>query len=503
MLGGNIGHQRVQFDRSVIASPLEQRLQSEETRAEPRPVRVILDLNPDHPRGLAGAAETASAAEASMAPPRTDGARESRLSEEIAEPYLVAVMEPSAVRWVVHADIEGAERGDWNRRAIHRVWPDFAVLPLLEKSVSTVKGDAARASFAAHGAGITWAVVDSGVDENHPHFSRWGNLHLPEPLEHRDFTGLNAPGLATVDDYGIGHGTAVAGVIAGEITPDPARKDRPDFYRELRVRRTLVDADKTVDPHSSGLVQVSGVAPQCAVVSLKVLGAGSPANVSAVMAALEHVQRVNDYGRNIRIHGVNLSLGYPFDPEWFVGGYSPLCKEVDRLVKSGVVVVAAAGNSGFVQHQMRRQGVPDEFSALVTINDPGNAGEAITVGSTHRDSPHRYGVSYFSSKGPTGDGRLKPDMVAPGERVVSCVSSKAQPADKDWDDPDYTEFSGTSIAAAHVSGAVAAFLSVRREFIGRPERVKEIFLSAATDLGRVREFQGHGLVDVMRALQSV
>ena len=141
MLRGHIGHQRVQFDRSVIPSPLERRLQSEETRAEPRPVRVNLDLNPDHPRGLAGAAETASAAEASMAPPRTDGARESRLSEEIAEPYLVAVMVPSAVRWVVHADIEGAERGDWNRRAIHRVWPDFAVFPLLEKSVSTVKGE--------------------------------------------------------------------------------------------------------------------------------------------------------------------------------------------------------------------------------------------------------------------------------------------------------------------------------------------------------------------------
>ena len=57
----------------------------------------------------------------------------------------------------------------------------------------------------------------------------------------------------------------------------------------------------------------------------------------------------------------------------------------------------------------------------VTINDPGNADLAITVGSTHRDMPHVYGVSYFSSKGPTGDGRLKPDLVAPGEKIISCA----------------------------------------------------------------------------------
>ena len=59
------------------------------------------------------------------------------------------------------------------------------------------------------------------------------------------------------------------------------------------------------------------------------------------------------------------------------------------------------------------------------------------------------------------------------------------------------------MAAPHVSGVIAAFLSVRREFIGRPERVKEIFLDTATDLKRDRHFQGRGLVDLMRAIQSV
>ena len=140
----------------------------------------------------------------------------------------------------------------------------------------------------------------------------------------------------------------------------------------------------------------------------------------------------------------------------------------------------------------------------LTINDPGNADLGITVGATHRNMPHVYGVSYFSSKGPTGDGRLKPDLVAPGERILSCAAGKRrQDAVSKVGDVDYVEDSGTSMAAPHVSGVIAAFLSVRQEFIGKPETVKEIFLSTATDLRRDRNFQGQGLVDLMRAIQSV
>ncbi|RYF40598.1 MAG: peptidase S8, partial [Comamonadaceae bacterium] len=158
-----------------------------------------------------------------------------------------------------------------------------------------------------------------------------------------------------------------------------------------------------------------------------------------------------------------------------------------------------------------------------TINDPGNAAGAITVGSTHRDSPHTFGISYFSSKGPTADGRLKPDLVAPGERIVSCAAGTKQatalaklahqsppqgigataPGSPPAHTAYYLEDSGTSMAAPHVSGAIAAFLSIRQEFIGRSDEIKRIFLASAVPLGRERYFEGHGLVDLMKAIQSV
>jgi subtilisin family serine protease len=197
-----------------------------------------------------------------------------------------------------------------------------------------------------------------------------------------------------------------------------------------------------------------------------------------------------------------MSVGYDFEPEWFACGQSPLCVEVDRLVRSGVSVVVAAGNTGYGWQATAFRGTVAAGMEL-SINDPGNADLAITVGSTHRDMPHVYGVSYFSSKGPTGDGRMKPDLVAPGEKIISCMSKDMKDGKSAPDTAFYREESGTSMSAPHVSGVIAAFLSVRREFIGRPETVKDIFLNTATDLKRSVYFQGKGLVDLMRAIQSV
>ena len=128
----------------------------------------------------------------------------------------------------------------------------------------------------------------------------------------------------------------------------------------------------------------------------------------------------------------------------------------------------------------------------ISITDPGNANEVITVGSTHFSEPHTYGVSYFSGRGPTGDGRMKPDIVAPGHKIFSTV-----PGD------EMAVLDGTSMAAPHISGVCALIMGRHTELMGEPERIKKILMNTATDLGRERHFQGAGLVDALRALQSV
>jgi subtilisin family serine protease len=379
-------------------------------------------------------------------------------------------------------------------RAIFHIWPDFEVSAYINKSIATVKADAAQNSFSARGSNITWAVMDSGIQNDHPHFKKHGNID-PASVWHKDFT---VDGAGPFDDQN-GHGTHVAGIIAGEWRV-PA--DAPPVEkRPVAVSRYRKEGTEDIEYQQSELNAISGMAPECKLVSLRVLDENGKGAVSNLIAAIDHVQEINGYGRRLLIHGVNMSLGYNFEPEWFACGQSPLCVEVDRLVKSGVVVVVAAGNTGY--GTLKSSIGATSAGMALTINDPGNSDLAITVGSTHRDMPHVYGISYFSSKGPTGDGRLKPDLVAPGEKIISCATGNLKDEGAKNMQCDYVETSGTSMAAPHVSGVIAAFLSVRTEFIGKAEQVKEIFVSTATDLRRDRYFQGSGLVDIMRAIQSV
>jgi subtilisin family serine protease len=504
------------LETTVIALPLLDKLKAENGTA--RVYDIIVDVNRDFPGGREKAQTRIKDLIKDLVKAHGLDARDQGVharKTDMTRQYVFGRLRGDLIQELVRKDRDKAERArseEEQKPALYRIWPDFEVSRMTHRSLATVKADAARNAFSAFGDDIVWAILDSGIEAGHPHFRTHKNLELPAPLRHCDFTTFGelsedeSEHAALTDEAG--HGTHVAGIIAGTL-----REGVDERLGEVKIRATVNRKDEhgeVVHEHPEIKV-ISGMAPACKLISFKVLDQHGKGPVSNLIAACERIQEINGNGRYIRIHGVNMSVGYDFEPSWFACGQSPLCVEVDRLVRSGVVVVVAAGNTGYGWSQSAFRGAVAAGMAL-TINDPGNAEGAITVGSTHRDMPHVYGVSYFSSKGPTGDGRLKPDLVAPGEKIVSCqVGGSGAGADggsvgaakANVIEAHYKEDSGTSMAAPHVSGVIAAFLSIRREFIGRPDRVKEIFMATATDLRRERYFQGCGLIDLMRAIQSV
>ena len=257
----------------------------------------------------------------------------------------------------------------------------------------------------------------------------------------------------------------------------------------------IIGADWRVDEHQlEPRVDRRGLAPEIRLYDLRALGADGSGDEFSIMGALQFIRHLNGRkasANEMQIHGVNLSFSILHDVSNYACGRTPVCEEAERLVGAGVVVVAAAGNEGRARYRSPA-GHDHEGYRSISITDPGNADGVITVGATHRSEPHTYGVSYFSSRGPTGDGRRKPDLVAPGERIYSTVPEQGE---RDLD--------GTSMAAPHVSGAAALLMERHFELIGQPRRVKEVLCSSATDLGREPYFQGAGMLDVLRALQSV
>jgi serine protease AprX len=482
---------------SVISRPLQEQMEERGDEV----LSIVAELRNTFPGGTAAAAEHVRDL---VAAPDAVG--------EVIGSYLTLRLPAEAIRDLVRADAVSSQSassprpGDADatptggpgtaapspRAAIHRLWPNFETGALIHRTVVTTKCQAVHRAFDGLGQDIVWAVLDSGIDGSHAHFARHANLRLADHLEHRSFIGT--PDAEALQDAS-GHGTHVAGIIAGSQV---VGEDGEPF-----VAATWFQDDRGESrTNELPLRAITGMAPRCKLLSCKVLRDDRTGDMAALLAALQHIQRLNDDGRDLQVHGVNLSVGYPFDPSWFAAGLTPVCKEVDRLVRSGVVVVAAAGNTGF-GYVLGADGNRVRTGIDLSINDPGNAELAITVGATSA-RPHSTGVSYFSSKGPTGDGRMKPDLVAPGERIVSAGAGAAlERARVRVPNATYVEDSGTSMAAPHVSGVAAALLSVHREFIGRPEEIKQVLLSSATDLGRVREFQGHGLVDAMRAIQAV
>jgi serine protease AprX len=420
---------------------------------------------------------------------------------------------------------------------LDRVFLDRAA-SLASEGNCTIKADAAKRVFDVSCRGITWAVIDSGIATTHPafidHYLR-GRKPKEEPPRRikatLDFTlierirnfNLTISGSAAQRD-------AVIRSLIDDLERLPGREPGDPAFRKMareKLKAIAVQLEQRLPPdwnlieplirittpddgaalpsdhgtHVAGIlgadwrdddgtVVLQGVCPDIDLYDLRVVHAESiEATEFALLAALEYVQFVNARAgsRGPLIHGVNISMSIPHKVRTYGCGATPVCVACDRLVGAGVVVVAAAGNRGWNEMEI---GFGNFVSSSIT--DPGNAREVITVGSTHGAKPHIYGVSFFSSRGPTGDGRIKPDLVAPGERVRGPLRG-----DSDG------ELDGTSMAAPFVSGAAAMLISRHRELIGDPERVKQVLLETATDLGREKYFQGHGLVDVLRAMQAI
>jgi serine protease AprX len=263
------------------------------------------------------------------------------------------------------------------------------------------------------GRGVTVAVIDSGFDPKH-HALR-GRV-----LQTVDFTGGDG-----VDRFG--HGTHVAAIIAGQ-------------------------AGQTADTR-----MYQGVANGAYLLNLRVLGndgSGSAVDViEAIDWAIDHRQQYN-----IRV--MNLSLGAPVLQPY---RDDPVCAAVERAVRAGIFVVAAAGNQGQTADGRRIMG---------GIVSPGNSPYATTVGALDTKGTAERGddvVAAFSSSGPTRfDLVLKPDLVAPGRRVTSAeaagsvLSVNFPERHVAGSGPNaYIQGSGTSMAAAVVSGAAAVLLEER------------------------------------------
>jgi hypothetical protein len=393
----------------------------------------------------------------------------------------------------------------------------------LNHSVKTVKADAARRLFAIDCRDLTWAIIDSGIDASHPAFLDRDEPTKPDPKS--EIERLKRSRVKETYDFSYLEdlllGTTQALPPRYRMKNSRANKDRMEEIAE-RIRRSRmvdwelltpflrIDHDKDYlkskpkdghGTHVAGILgadwpraetdHMLGMCPNIRLIDMRVIRDDGTSNEFIIMSALQFLRYLNANSEKTAVHGANLSLSLLHDAATYGCGQTPVCEETELTVASGVVVVAAAGNLGYRRFAIDDADSFEQYSS-VTITDPGNAASIITVGSTHRIEPHTYGVSYFSSRGPTGDGRIKPDLVAPGEKIFAPTL-----------DDSAARLDGTSMAAPHVSGAAAMLMARHVELKGDPARVKEILCATATDLGRERYFQGHGLVDVLRAIQSL
>ena len=247
--------------------------------------------------------------------------------------------------------------------------------------------------------------------------------------EHIDFTGriwafydFLAFKRRPYDDNG--HGTHVAGLVAGDGTASMGK------YR--------------------------GAAPGCGIISLKVLDRYGTGSQDDVLRALRWIR---ENRQQYRIRVVNISVGTTCNSK---RNHARLLESVEQLWDEGVVVVTAAGNQG------PRPG---------SITAPGSSKKVITVGS----SDLLEGRSAISGRGPTAECVCKPDIVAPGNKIMSCVPGKPY---------SYGVKSGTSMSTPLVTGAIACALEKNPALTHTD--IKTMLMNSADDMGLPQNLQGWG-----------
>ena len=247
--------------------------------------------------------------------------------------------------------------------------------------------------------------------------------------EHIDFTGriwafydFLAFKRRPYDDNG--HGTHVAGLVAGDGTASMGK------YR--------------------------GAAPGCGIIALKVLDRYGTGSQDDVLRALRWIR---ENRQQYRIRVVNISVGTTCNSK---RNHARLLESVEQLWDEGVVVVTAAGNQG------PRPG---------SITAPGSSKKVITVGS----SDLLEGRSAISGRGPTAECVCKPDIVAPGNKIMSCVPGKPY---------SYGVKSGTSMSTPLVTGAIACALEKNPALTNTD--IKTMLMNSADDMGLPQNLQGWG-----------
>jgi serine protease AprX len=310
-----------------------------------------------------------------------------------------------------------------------------------EDYTTAVEADVAAAQFAEDGTGVGVAVIDSGVADH-------ADLHNASGTSRVVYSQSFVAGDTTTADR-FGHGTHVAGLIGGTGVSSGINNGYPAKF--------------------------AGVAPNVNIINLRVLDQNGSGTDSQVIAAIQQAIALKST-YNIRV--INMSLGRPVFESYTL---DPVCQAVESAWRAGIVVVVAAGNRGR-DNSMGTHG-------FATIGAPANDPAVITVGATRtKGTATRIddAIASYSSRGPSlVDHLVKPDLVAPGNRLVSlrATGSKLDRDDSQFDvvptigTAKYFRLSGTSMATPLVSGAVA--LMLQKDPTLTPDQVKARLMKSA------------------------